>query len=68
MPVHLYGQSCDMDKINYIAKKHNIKVIEDCAQSHGALYKNKSTGSLGDIGCFSFYPTKILLVMEMGVL
>lgn len=60
MPVHLYGQSCDMDKINYIAKKHNIKVIEDCAQSHGALYKNKSTGSLGDIGCFSFYPTKIL--------
>ena len=58
--VHLYGQSCDMDEINIIAKKHNLFVIEDCAQSHGAKYKNKFTGGLSDIGCFSFYPTKIL--------
>tara|TARA_B100000579_G_scaffold333785_1_gene284283 strand:- start:2716 stop:3852 length:1137 start_codon:yes stop_codon:yes gene_type:complete len=60
IPVHLYGQACDMDKINHIAKKNKIYVIEDCAQSHGAEYKGKKTGSLGDIGCFSFYPTKIL--------
>ena len=60
IPVHLYGQSCDMKKINSIAKKNNLFVIEDCAQSHGATYYNKRTGSLGDIGCFSFYPTKIL--------
>lgn len=60
IPVHLYGQSCDMDPINEIAKKYNLFVIEDCAQSHGALYKGKKTGSFGDIGCFSFYPTKNL--------
>ena len=60
IPVHLYGQSCDMKKINKIAKKYNLQVIEDCAQSHGATYFDKKTGSLGDIGCFSFYPTKIL--------
>ncbi len=60
IPVHLYGQSCEMDEINKIAKKNNLYVIEDCAQSHGAEYKKKKTGSLGNIGCFSFYPTKIL--------
>jgi dTDP-3-amino-2,3,6-trideoxy-4-keto-D-glucose/dTDP-3-amino-3,4,6-trideoxy-alpha-D-glucose/dTDP-2,6-dideoxy-D-kanosamine transaminase len=60
IPVHLYGQSCNMKNINKIAKKNNLYVIEDCAQSHGATYNNKTTGSLGDIGCFSFYPTKIL--------
>jgi dTDP-3-amino-2,3,6-trideoxy-4-keto-D-glucose/dTDP-3-amino-3,4,6-trideoxy-alpha-D-glucose/dTDP-2,6-dideoxy-D-kanosamine transaminase len=59
VPVHLFGQSCDMDAINEIARTHGFKVIEDCAQSHGALYKGKKTGSLGDVGCFSFYPTKI---------
>ena len=59
IPVHLFGQTCDMDVINEIAKKHNLKVIEDCAQSHGATYKGKKAGSMGDIGCFSFYPTKI---------
>ena len=59
IPVHLFGQTCDMDVINRIAKQYNLKVIEDCAQSHGALYKGKKAGSLGDIGCFSFYPTKI---------
>ena len=60
IPVHLYGQSCNMNQINKIAKKYNLRVIEDCAQSHGATYFKKKTGSLGDIGCFSFYPTKIL--------
>jgi len=58
--VHLYGQSCDMYSINKIAKKYNLFVIEDCAQSHGAKYRNNYTGGLSDIGCFSFYPTKIL--------
>jgi len=59
IPVHLFGQMCDMDKIMDIAKEHNLKVIEDCAQSHGATYKGKKCGSIGDAGCFSFYPTKI---------
>ncbi len=60
IPVHLYGQSCDMDKIIKIAKKYNLKIIEDCAQAQGAMYKNKFVGTFGDFGCFSFYPTKIL--------
>lgn len=60
LPVHLYGQSCDMDPINDLALKHNLKVIEDCAQSVGATYKRKKTGSLSDVGAFSFYPTKNL--------
>ena len=60
IPVHLYGQSCDMKKICEIAKKNNLKVIEDCAQAQGAKFKNKFVGSFGDLGCFSFYPTKIL--------
>ena len=60
IPVHLYGQSCDMDKINKIARKFDLKVIEDCAQAQGAKYKGKFVGTLGDAGCFSFYPTKIL--------
>ncbi len=58
--VHLYGQPADMDEIIAIAKKHDLKVIEDAAQAHGAEYKNRRTGSMGDIGCFSFYPTKNL--------
>ena len=60
MVVHLYGKMCEMDSINAIAKKHNLKVIEDCAQAHGALYKNKKAGNWGDFGAFSFYPTKNL--------
>ena len=59
IPVHLYGQMCEMDEIMNIAKKQNLKVIEDCAQAHGATYKNKKAGSIGDAGCYSFYPTKI---------
>lgn len=60
IPVHLYGQPANMDEIAAIAQKHNIAIIEDACQAHGATYKGKKTGSLGDIGCFSFYPTKSL--------
>lgn len=60
IPVHLYGQCADMDKINEIAKKYNLKVIEDVAQAAGALYKGKKAGNLADISCFSFFPTKNL--------
>ncbi|MCK4386483.1 MAG: DegT/DnrJ/EryC1/StrS family aminotransferase [Candidatus Pacebacteria bacterium] len=60
LSVHLYGQPCNMSVIIKIAKKHNLKILEDCAQSHGAQLKNKKVGSFGDISCFSFYPTKNL--------
>ena len=60
IPVHLYGQMCDMNEIEKIAKKNKIIIIEDCAQSQGAKYKNKFAGTIGTLGCFSFYPTKIL--------
>ncbi len=58
--VHLYGQPANMDEIITIAKKHGIKIVEDAAQSHGAAYKGKRVGNLGDVSCFSFYPTKSL--------
>jgi len=58
--VHLYGYPSDMDEINALAKKHDLKVIEDAAQSHGALYKNKAVGGLADAAAFSFYPGKNL--------
>ncbi len=60
MPVHLYGQMCDMDRILAIARKHGIKVIEDAAQAHGARWNGRRAGSLGDAGSFSFYPGKNL--------
>tara|TARA_B100000902_G_scaffold193880_1_gene185238 strand:+ start:2082 stop:3212 length:1131 start_codon:yes stop_codon:yes gene_type:complete len=60
IPVHLYGQSCDMDEIKKIANKYKLIIIEDCAQAQGAKYKNKFVGNFGHFGCFSFYPTKIL--------
>ena len=58
--VHLYGKLCDMERIMPIANKWNLRVIEDCAQSHGAAFRNKKAGSFGDLGAFSFYPTKNL--------
>ena len=58
--VHLYGKPCDMNPILSIAKKYNLKVIEDCAQAHGAQYFKKKVGNFGDFGAFSFYPTKNL--------
>ena len=60
IPVHLFGQTCEMNTIMKIAKKYKLKVVEDCAQSTGATYKGKYAGTFGDVGCHSFYPTKIL--------
>lgn len=60
IPVHLYGQPCDMDSIMHMAHKHSLFVVEDCAQAHGAEYKGKKVGTFGDIGAFSFYPGKNL--------
>jgi dTDP-4-amino-4,6-dideoxygalactose transaminase len=60
LPVHLYGQCADLDPILAVAKKHNLLVIEDAAQAHGAEYKGRKAGSIGDLGCFSFYPGKNL--------
>lgn len=60
IPVHLYGQTAEIDKILRLASKYKINIIEDCAQSHGASYNNKNTGTFGALGCFSFYPTKNL--------
>jgi dTDP-4-amino-4,6-dideoxygalactose transaminase len=60
LPVHLYGGCADMDSILSIARRYNLRVIEDCAHAHGATYDGKKVGTLGDAGCFSFYPTKNL--------
>lgn len=65
--VHIYGHPCEMDKINEIAKKYNIYVIEDAAEAHGSEYNGKKCGSMGDIGCFSFYANKILTTGEGGM-
>jgi dTDP-4-amino-4,6-dideoxygalactose transaminase len=66
IPVHLYGLPCDMDSIMEVARRHKLWVIEDCAQAHGAMYQNRRVGSIGDIGCFSFYPTKNLGALGDG--
>jgi len=66
MVVHLYGKLCDMKAIQAIVKKHHLKVIEDCAQAHGAAYKGKRAGSFGDAAAFSFYPTKNLGALGDG--
>ncbi len=60
IPVHLYGQPADMDPILDLAKKYNLKIVEDAAQAHGAFYKGRQIGSIGDMACFSFYPGKNL--------
>ncbi|QLH74738.1 MAG: DegT/DnrJ/EryC1/StrS family aminotransferase [Methanomassiliicoccales archaeon] len=62
LPVHLFGHPCKMDEINDLAREKGIKVIEDACQAHGALYRGKKAGAIGDIGCFSFYPTKNMTV------
>ncbi|MGL6299023.1 MAG: DegT/DnrJ/EryC1/StrS family aminotransferase [Methanobacteriaceae archaeon] len=68
MPVHLYGQACNTDEINKIAKKHNLLVIEDAAQAHGSSFNGKNVGNLGDMACFSFYPTKNMTTAEGGII
>jgi|MudIll2142460700_1097286.scaffolds.fasta_scaffold10548_3 dTDP-4-amino-4,6-dideoxygalactose transaminase len=64
--VHLYGKACDMDKIMRIANAYHLRIIEDCAQSHGAKYKGRTTGTFGDVAAFSFYPTKNLGALGDG--
>lgn len=68
LPVHLYGQPAKMDEINRVARDNDLVVIEDAAQAHGALYKRKKAGSLGSMGCFSFYPTKNMTTSEGGII
>ncbi len=67
IPVHLYGQACDMGAIMALAKKHNLYVIEDCAEAHGARFKGERVGSIGDIGCFSFFANKVITTGEGGM-
>lgn len=67
MPVHIYGHPVDMDRVLKIAKKHNLYVIEDAAEAHGAEFKGKRCGSFGDFGCFSFYANKIITTGEGGM-
>lgn len=67
IPVHIYGQPCDMDRICRIAREHGLKVVEDCAEAHGAEFNGKKVGSFGDIGCFSFYGNKIVTTGEGGI-
>jgi len=67
IPVHLYGNPCNMDTITKIAKDHDLYVIEDCAEAHGAEYKDRKVGTFGDIACFSFYGNKIITTGEGGM-
>ncbi len=67
IPVHLYGHPVDMDRLLEIAGKHNLMVIEDCAESHGATCRGRKTGSFGDLGCFSFYANKVITTGEGGM-
>lgn len=67
IPVHLYGQPCNMDEIMQIAREYNLKVIEDCAEAHGAEFNGQKAGSFGDISCFSFFANKIITTGEGGM-
>ena len=62
IPVHIYGNPCDFDSVKAFTENQNIPIVEDACQAHGAIYKDKKVGSLGDVGCFSFYPTKNMTV------
>ena len=68
LPVHLYGHPCDMKVINEIASDNDLLVLEDACQAHGAMYNNKKVGSIGDLGVFSFYPTKNMTTGEGGII
>lgn len=68
LPVHLYGQPAKMDQIKEIAEKHDIPVVEDAAQAHGAMFQDQMVGSIGDMACFSFYPTKNMTTSEGGMI
>lgn len=68
IPVHLYGFPCNMKEISRLTKKYNIKMVEDCAQAHGATFDGEKVGSFGNVGCFSFYPTKNITTGEGGML
>lgn len=68
IPVHLYGQPCDMDRIMAIAKRHRLWVVEDAAEAHGAEYQGRRVGAIGDMGCFSFYGNKIITTGEGGII
>jgi perosamine synthetase len=68
MPVHIYGHPCDMDPIMGIARKHRLYVVEDAAEAHGATYKGRMVGGIGDVGCFSFYANKIITTGEGGMI
>jgi perosamine synthetase len=68
MAVHLFGHPCDMDALVKVKEKHNLWLIEDCAEAHGAKYKSKTVGSFGDFGCYSFYGNKIITTGEGGML
>ncbi|EGQ27042.1 spore coat polysaccharide biosynthesis protein SpsC [Sporosarcina newyorkensis 2681] len=67
IPVHIYGQPCEMDSIMELANQHNLFVVEDCAEAHGATYKGRKVGSFGHIGCFSFFANKIITTGEGGM-
>ena len=68
IPVHLFGHPVDMDRLNQIAKKHNLIVIEDCAEAHGAKCRGRVVGSFGDMNCFSFYANKVITTGEGGMI
>lgn len=68
IPVHLYGHPCDMDAIMKLAKKRNLRVVEDCAEALGAEYRGHKTGTIGDVGCFSFFANKIITTGEGGMI
>ena len=68
MPVHLYGQPCDMDPLNEVARRHGLLIVEDCAQAHSAAYRGRLVGTMGDAGCFSFQISKNMMTAEGGMI